>query len=418
MKILYQYILLIAFLILINGCVDEHVIEVNNSINGSVIVSSQPDSANIFLLGTNTSKVTTDSLLNLESGLYDITLKHEGYLDTNFIVKIVKNRRTTKHIQLTLKKSIGKIILTTNESRAAIFLNDNATGKFTPDSLTNLSIGEYRVKLSLPKYVDTTVVIKLAEDEIITKTIQLKKADPNSKIILTSTPNNCYIYKDDTLLINKTPYTAKKLYEGIYTIKLTHPDYYDTTFSIQVLKNQTISKFIELKKTPPSGSLFIKSDPDGVNIFLQGTSTNSKTPDTLKQLPLGTYLVTLKLTDFRDTSFIANVYENTIKTFSVELVDTTSKVKESLGYTVNQNGELIFSFNFNQDILLDSIKIKKPGFFPYNNRSFNNLNIEEGNSIEIVSSDKINGVWRFIIYGEKLHGRKKRFKIFRKLKVE
>ncbi len=94
---LFKNIVFIFFIsVLTYSCVDEHVIEVNESINGSIYLTSQPSGAKILLLGTDTKKVTPDSIVNLESGLYEVTLQLENYSDTSFGVQVFKIREQLK----------------------------------------------------------------------------------------------------------------------------------------------------------------------------------------------------------------------------------------------------------------------------------------------------------------------------------
>ncbi|MEE9430282.1 MAG: PEGA domain-containing protein [Melioribacteraceae bacterium] len=411
MKLLHKIILLLLVLSINNSCVDEHIIDMGENTNGSILVRSHPDSAKIFLLGTNIQKYTPDSLLNLESGVYDVSLRHEDYIDTNFTVEVFRNKKTTKYITLRLQEFHGKIILKTIPVSAAIFLNDISTSKFTPDSLTSLRDGVYRIKLSIPNYNDTTLTVQLGKDSTLLKTIQLSKDEPKGEIVLTSNPTNCKIYYDNSFLNSITPDTLRNLIAGNYSVKLSYPGYYDSTFTIHVGKDQKINKFIKLREVPPNGNLFIQSDPIGAKIFLQGISANRITPDTLKQLPVGPYLVTLSLEDFRDTSFIAKVERNILSAFSVGLEDTTSDVKTDIKYTFNNDGEILFSFFFNQDVQIETIEFIPPNSISSHTISFNNQHYLEGTPVEYIYTERKVGIWKFKIVGGKLTGRKDEFGI-------
>jgi len=55
------------------------------------------------------------------------------------------------------------------------------------------------------------------------------------------------------------------------------------------------------------GNLFLTSNPAGAEIWLDGTNTTQTTPDTVKDLDEAVYTVTLKLTDYNDTTFSVSV---------------------------------------------------------------------------------------------------------------
>lgn len=55
------------------------------------------------------------------------------------------------------------------------------------------------------------------------------------------------------------------------------------------------------------GNLFLTSNPAGAQIWLDGVNTSKVTPDTVKDLDAAVYSVTLKLTDYNDTTFSISV---------------------------------------------------------------------------------------------------------------
>ncbi len=55
------------------------------------------------------------------------------------------------------------------------------------------------------------------------------------------------------------------------------------------------------------GSIYLTSNPAGAQIWLNGTNTSLVTPDTVTGVDEGVYNVTLKLTDYEDTTFSVSV---------------------------------------------------------------------------------------------------------------
>jgi len=69
---------------------------------GTLIVQSTPTGAQIWVDGTNTGKVTPDSVKNLSAGTHSLTLKLDGYKDTvQTSVSITAGFTTNKLITLT-----------------------------------------------------------------------------------------------------------------------------------------------------------------------------------------------------------------------------------------------------------------------------------------------------------------------------
>jgi hypothetical protein len=82
------------------------------SSKGSIYITSIPAGAQIWLGGTNQSKVTPDSITNLDAGSFQITLKLNGYKDTTFSVTVTAGQKATKNVVLTSSlqtKSFGTV---------------------------------------------------------------------------------------------------------------------------------------------------------------------------------------------------------------------------------------------------------------------------------------------------------------------
>ena len=57
----------------------------------------------------------------------------------------------------------------------------------------------------------------------------------------------------------------------------------------------------------PEGSVFVSSNPAGAQIWIDGTNTLKTTADTVKNIDEGVHSITLKLEDYRDTTFSISV---------------------------------------------------------------------------------------------------------------
>jgi hypothetical protein len=97
------------------------------------------------------------------------------------------------------------------------------------------------------------------------------------------------------------------------------------------------------------GNLFVSSIPAGAQIWIDGVNSNKVTPDTVKDLDAGNYNVTLKYTDYSDTTFPVSISEN--QTFVVTNVQLLSiidyfgpvRIWETVGTTATQPSGLDLS---------------------------------------------------------------------------
>lgn len=69
---------------------------------GTLVVQSTPTGAQIWIDGTNTGKISPDTVKNLSAGNHALTLKLDGYKDTvQTAVSITASQTTTRNITLT-----------------------------------------------------------------------------------------------------------------------------------------------------------------------------------------------------------------------------------------------------------------------------------------------------------------------------
>jgi hypothetical protein len=135
---------------------------------GKVVITSNIDSADIFLDNINTGKVTPDTI-NASVGNHLITLKKPGYFDASINVIILKDSIIQKAIDLTNES--GKVFVTSNVDGADIFLDNINTGKITPDTLIT-SVGNHYITLKKDGYFKSSVFVDVLKDSTILKTIE------------------------------------------------------------------------------------------------------------------------------------------------------------------------------------------------------------------------------------------------------
>jgi hypothetical protein len=121
------------------------------------------------------------------------------------------------------------------------------------------------------------------------------------------------------------------------------------TFAVLVISS--CNKTDDPVTSTTKGNIFVTSNPAGAEIWLDGANTFKTTPDTIKSLNEGTYNVTLKLTDFNDTTFTVSVTagqtSNLTNVVLVSNVSTTLfgpvRIYESFGTTSSQPSGLDLS---------------------------------------------------------------------------
>lgn len=126
-----------------------------------------------------------------------------------------------------------------------------------------------------------------------------------------------------------------------------------------------------LELVEPGTYLIIESTPAGAQIF-QGTINTAKvTPDTVKNVAAGSVTFTLKLTDYKDTTFTVTVTANQTVTKAVTMtstppfVDTFTDIQlyersSTVGFqaVILTTGEQVFSSAVTGDLFYDLTEVK------------------------------------------------------------
>lgn len=142
--------------------------------HGYVLIDSKPNAAHIYLDGKDRRRITPDSLTWLETNQYIVTLKKELYRDTSIIINAVDGERKQYFVDYTQNPAMrGKINCNAKPDGSEIFLNDSATGKVTPDVLSNLLPGYYKVRFHAQNHRDDSLTVTVSSSNITTAKITL-----------------------------------------------------------------------------------------------------------------------------------------------------------------------------------------------------------------------------------------------------
>ncbi|MEJ2194248.1 MAG: PEGA domain-containing protein [Ignavibacteriaceae bacterium] len=116
-----------------------------------------------------------------------------------------------------------------------IYQNDRNTGRHTPDSLSYLEKGDYKITLKKLYWKDTSVVISIDEEDIVNVNINyLPNESMYGDLTIFSVPEGAQIFLNDSLLSNTTAYTLENLLPGLYNIRLKLFDHRDEEFAATV----------------------------------------------------------------------------------------------------------------------------------------------------------------------------------------
>ena len=133
---------------------------------GTLQISSTPK-AEVWILGTIRAPDTPAALV-LEQGMYDITLKAEGFLDETLRVYINVGETVIRAVNLIAVEAppeinrVWRVDINSQPSGAKILVNFAFTGKWTPDYIL-LDPGQYLISLAKSGFKEWSTPLTLEE---------------------------------------------------------------------------------------------------------------------------------------------------------------------------------------------------------------------------------------------------------------
>ncbi len=121
---------------------------------GAIFVTSGEVSAQIFLDGEITDKLTPDTLFDVSVGSHLISLHRDGYRadPDSVIVEVKENQVAHAQFSMIALSNTGFVFLESTPENAPIYVDGNPTGQVTPDTLT-LEIGSHQIELKKNGYL-------------------------------------------------------------------------------------------------------------------------------------------------------------------------------------------------------------------------------------------------------------------------
>ena len=325
---------------------------------GSISVSSSPPGAYISLNGEPISAVTPYTIQHLDpASTYTIELSLEGYQDWSRSVRVTSGE--TSYVSATLTpippppictpyatKCIGNnlyrcsydgsrwdfmqsceygcsggacnpapprgyISVTSSPSGASIYLDGSYKG-ITPRTISDVSPGWHRIKLSLSGYRSRSKDVRACAGSTSSVDEILELIPSPGYISVSSSPSGAYIDLDGDYTGSIAPKTLSSVSPGTHIIRLRHTDYYDWTTTVDVASRGTSPVFATLTpiSSPTLGSISVSSSPSGAYIkSLDGISYGGalKTPCTVPNVKPGTHVIELSLAGYEDWSTSVHV---------------------------------------------------------------------------------------------------------------
>jgi len=284
---------------------------------GSILVTSTPTGAAVWLDGEETGEVTDCTLTNVPAGDHVVTVKLDGYAEASTPVTVASGE--TAEVDLALTTLTGSLAVTSTPAGATIFIDGADTGEVTNATLDGIAVGTHTVTLKKDGYADTTAEVTVAYNEIATLHRDLVEA--RGSITVASTPTGAVIWLDGIDTGMTTNAILENVAAGEHTVTVKKAGYADASMIVTVVDDGTAVAHFTL--TEPAGSIVVTSSPDGAAIFLDGVETGEATDTTLTNVPVGTHTIRVSLDGYLDEEETVTVASGEIAAVHVDL-DTSA----------------------------------------------------------------------------------------------
>ena len=272
---------------------------------GSIVVKSEPPSAEIYLDGDNIG-VTPAIITQILPGQYKVKIKMDGYDAWNESVDVKSNKEAS--LTAILQGKDGSLVIESEPTNARVFINDNNVG-VTPETINNVKPGKYFIEIKLDGYETWRNEINVEAGKETFFTAEL--TTEYGSIFLGSKPTKSKIFLDG-IEIGTTPANLRSVPHGKHIIEVRKDGYnvWEKRVNIEPGKEKIFTAILQVM----TGSVSIKSAPKNAKIYLDGKYVGT-TPERIKSIIPGTHEIKVKMDKYDmwgDTVNIETGKENVI----------------------------------------------------------------------------------------------------------
>jgi len=264
----YFVYLFVVTIIYSSGCSEDSSTSTepeNNIDYGTFIISTIPPGCSIYLNGTDTQKITPDSIRGLDPGTYEIDLTHDIYMDTSLTRNLTAGERVTVEVNLTeAERFYGSINCASTPSNSLIYLNDSCCSQYTPYQFENIYPGIIEIKYEnegcLPD--STTITLHSGESYYLNKTLT------DTMIWKGFNTNNSELPSNNITCLTCNTNSEGRVWVGTYNSGIAVYDFSDWEIfnaSNSILPSNRITELF----SDPAGNVWIGTD-NGFCVYENG----------------------------------------------------------------------------------------------------------------------------------------------------
>jgi len=277
---------------------------------GSLRIVTEPEGATVWLQRVRRGETKGEGLLitDLAAGEYLLRIEKEGFYPYEQSVNIEAGKEQSLRISLLpRRKEIGEgkgfLFVDSEPSGVDVYLDGRLIGK-TPIWQEIVSVGRHRLELRSETHANLSEEIEVEDASVVRKSYRLKPAFGNL-VVLTDIP-------DAKVRVGGQEVPLR---DGRGEIRLPGGDYevvvswgqWQLRRKVAVLKERTVEEYFRARDCV--GHLTILSDEPIKGLTVNGVKMDVEVPLTLKNLPVGEYVVR----SLREVGEICEIWEGSAR---------------------------------------------------------------------------------------------------------
>jgi len=242
----------------------------------AVDIRSVPSQASIFIDNEDTELITPAHIESVSVGEHSLKLQKTGF--SPYIENFVIKEGDTFALNAVLSKeaepiSYGTIIVKSEPTGAAVFLDNVNQKLLTPCTLENIEEGEHKIRVVKKGYESVEVSRNVSSNEPSQVSVALKKIE--KKPVSSSGFSYIRINVDpwakiyiDNQYIETTPIAAPiKIASGVHTVKFENPNFKTWQKKVVLKPGKTVT--LDVKLEPREGFLRLTVKP-WADVYIDG----------------------------------------------------------------------------------------------------------------------------------------------------
>lgn len=281
--------------------------------NAIVKVKKEDSNEDYQLWGTVDAQGSIDRLLDTGEYIYEVSA--ESY-KTAFGKVTLSNGEGNYVEKVSLTPNFGYLEIADDYgiAGAEVYVNNRKVGNIPYKSGRMECRSDYQLMISngeLYKTYNSTIEIRQGETTKISPRLQSNFAETTIKV-----QDEAEIFLNGTSK-GKGNWTGP-LRAGTYNVECRLPNHVSSQKQI-VVKPDVAETFVIEKPKPIEGSLYVKSNPSGAKIFLDGKNLGVTTPSKVDHVLIGSHKVTIMLDNHKPENIDVNVRQDETATVDVKL---------------------------------------------------------------------------------------------------